>query len=89
MIEMKDLAVVDGHSDYPIQVLRERGRGNRRVIETQHLPEVGAAGVGLEMSIVGQDVVFGTIDWRDPSTLDNLDKFLNQCVHRTVVSIRF
>ena len=66
MADVKDMIIVDGHSDFPFQVLLQRRYGATKVLETQHLPEAFKAGLNLEVSIVGQDVKLGGVEWRDP-----------------------
>jgi len=80
MHDIKDLIIVDAHSDYPIQVLRERLADEHRVIETKHLPNVQAGGVTFETATVGGDFELGPHDMRDPANvLRTLD-----CVHQEV-----
>ncbi len=73
----RDATVVDAHSDYALQVLRERLRGKNLVIENQHLPKLQAGGVNVEVLTVGGDFVLDGIDFRDPR---NVFRVLD-CVH--------
>ncbi len=68
---MGNFIVVDGHSDYPIQVFRHRQNGNRRVIEEKHLPFCTAGGVVMEVATVGGDFTNGVWDGRNPEIVLN------------------
>ena len=63
------LIVVDGHSDYPLQILRERLKGKTHIIENQHLPRLRAGGIKLEVATVGADVVLDNLDFREPQNV--------------------
>lgn len=65
----RNATVVDAHSDYALQVLRERLRGKTHVMEKQHLPKLRAGGVKVEVHTVGGDFVLSGIDCRDPRTV--------------------
>lgn len=66
---MNNFIVVDGHSDYPVQVFREHRNGNTHVIENKHLPSCTAGGVVMEVITVGGDFSSGIWDGRDPVTV--------------------
>jgi len=68
------IMVVDAHSDYPIQILRERHEGRTRVMERLHLPNLRAGGVVMETAVIGGDFIIAGIDFRDPAiVLETLD----------------
>ncbi|THB74911.1 MAG: hypothetical protein D3926_21155 [Desulfobacteraceae bacterium] len=74
MSNIKDLIIIDGHSDYPIQLLRARRTGNKKVIETDHLPGLKKGGVCFETVTVGGDFLLGPYEMRDPfNTLRAID----------------
>jgi len=71
---MNNIIIVDGHSDYPVQVFRERKKGEQRVIERKHLPSCIKGGVVMEVATVGGDFSNSVWNGRDPySVLQTLD----------------
>jgi len=75
---MNNIAVVDGHSDYPIQVFRERQRGKKRVIERKHLPSCTKGGVVMEVVTVGGDFANSEWDGRNPDTVLKTLDYIHQ-----------
>lgn len=57
MATNKPVMAVDAHSDYPLEIMHQRRKGQRKVFETQHLPELIKGGVKMEVSTVGGDFV--------------------------------
>ncbi len=66
---MKNLLIVDGHSDYPVYVFQEREKGNQKVIETRHLPACVKGGVVMEVATVGGDFQNKAWDGKHPDTV--------------------
>ncbi len=77
---MSNYIVVDGHSDYPVQVFREHRNGNRHVIKKKHLPLCAAGGIVMEVVTVGGDFTSGAWDGRNPVTVLNTIA----CIHQEV-----
>jgi len=77
---MKKNIIVNGHSDYPIQVFMEHCKGEKKVIEKKYLPACIKGGVNFEMATVGGDFSVGDWDGRKPnSILQTLDS-----IHREI-----
>ena len=66
---LDDSFVVDAHSDYAIQLYRERRDGARDVLRSKHLPELRAGGVNLEVLTVGGDFSIAETDLRQYETV--------------------
>jgi membrane dipeptidase len=58
----KNSIIIDGHSDYAIQLLREKNLGNSKALKDIHLPELQKAGVNLETMMIGGDFDIAEID---------------------------
>jgi membrane dipeptidase len=78
MATSKPVKAVDAHSDYPLEIMRQRRKLQRKVFETQHLPELRKGGVIMEVSTVGGDFVMDSdgalFDVSDPRiVLETID----------------
>ncbi len=61
------LFVVDMHSDYAIEILRQRERGNDDALHSEHLPRLREGGVRLEVLVVGGDFDIDGVEQWHPS----------------------
>ncbi|MFX1481206.1 MAG: dipeptidase [Promethearchaeota archaeon] len=63
------MVIVDGHSDYALQIYREHLKGNKNVIKEQHLPLLQRGGINVEVLTVGGDFeLFPEFDARGYNT---------------------
>ncbi|WP_153307424.1 dipeptidase [Desulfospira joergensenii] len=85
---MRNFIVIDGHSDYPVQVFRERESGSRFVIEKKHLPFCTQGGVAMEVATVGGDFSNGTWNGKDPGTVLKTIAYIHQEMAESADSLR-
>ena len=57
----KKSIVIDGHSDYSVDIARYQSQGESRVYESRHLPDLKKGGVTAEVMTVGGDLSCGPI----------------------------
>jgi len=75
---MNTIVVVDGHSDYPVQMFRERQKGKQRIIERKHLPSCTRGGVVMEVVTVGGDFENSAWDGKNPRTVLKTLDYIHQ-----------
>ncbi len=85
---MYNIAIVDGHSDYPVQMFRERLEGKQHVIENKHLPLCTKGGVVMEVATVGGDFSNGLWNGRDPETVLRTLEYVHQEVLESSGSLK-